>query len=124
MVSFIANPTRSVAAPDGSEWHVAIIRGNKWPGGWDNAPAFGRHPFERSSSQVIAEGLVEDFLRWLIYKARRRRDWRVVVRRTPGTALGLAVFDESYASKELAAERAVEVVRAIRTSGSPTPPPT
>lgn len=121
MVSFLANPTRSVAAPDGSDWHVAIIRGNKWSGGWDNAPAFGRHPFERSSGQVIAEGLVEDFFLWLVYKACRRTDWRVVVRRTPGTALGSALFDESCPSKELAAERAAEVVRTIRSTGSPIP---
>jgi hypothetical protein len=121
MVSFLANPQRRVTTSDGAETRRQS-RGNKWPGGWDSAPAFGRHPFERSSAQVLAEGLVEDFFRWLAYKARRRRDWRVVVRRTSNAPLTSAVLDQFCATKELAAARAEEVVRRIRTHGTPGEP--
>lgn len=118
MVSFLANPERSVTAPDGAEWHVALVRGNKWHGAdWDRHPTVPRHPFERPLLNVLVEGFLIDRVLWLVYRARRRNDWRVVLRSTPHRPLTSAVLDERYEGKDVAARRAAELLLAIRRDG-------
>ena len=94
MVSFLANPERSATAPDGTAWHIRLVRGNAWPGwSWtrrtENWNLFGSGNdgdlliVVISALGVLAEG-PPTLWRWCVYRFQRRHDWRVLVWRGPG----------------------------------------
>lgn len=119
MVSFLVNPERSATAPDGTQWHIAVVRGNKWRGAdWEHHPSFAWNPSGRTPlTHALIEGYLFDRVLWLVYKAGRRNDWRVVLRSSPHVPLTSAALDERYEGKEVAAERATELLRVIRAEG-------
>ena len=120
MVSFLANPERTVKAPDGTDWHVALVRGNKWNGvDWDRHPTVPRHPFDRPLLNALVEGYLFDGLLWLIYRAQGRNDWRVVLRTSPHLPLTAAVLDERYEGQDKAAARAADLLKVVRARGFP-----
>lgn len=121
VVSFLANPERSVTAPDGTEWHIAVVRGNKWPGvDWDQHPVFAWNPFGRADiSGALVQSHLVDAVLWLAYKVQRRSDWRVVLRSSPHVPLTAAVLDERYKGRQVAAQRATELLRTVRAEGPP-----
>lgn len=121
MVSSLANPERSVTSIDGTEWHLAVVRGNKWRGvDWERHPVFGWNPFGRSSIHAaLVEGLLFDAVLWLAYKVQRRNDWRVVLRPSPRVPLTAAVLDERYQGRQVAAQRAEDLLGTLRTEGLP-----
>ena len=125
MVSFLANPERSATAPDGTAWHIRLVRGNAWPG-WrwtrrtENWNLFGSGNHGDLlvvvilALVVLAEG-PPTLWRWCVYRFQRRRDWRVLVWRGPD-ALDprRAVADERCSDKASAAARATELLTSIR----------
>jgi hypothetical protein len=116
---FASDHSQIVRASDGRNWTITIQRGNAWqPWPW----------FETFSDSALSAGdtLVGMLLgwslpvllagppilgRWLVYKLRRRTDWRVTVR--PGSHYSGArrgsVLDELHQHKAAAAARAEEL---------------
>jgi hypothetical protein len=116
---FTSDHSQIVRAPDGRNWTITIQRGNAWQP-WPWFEAFS------TATQTAGDTLVGTLVllplpallaapavlgRWVVYKLRRRTDWRVTVRlgsHYSGARRG-AVLDELHQHKAAAAARAEEL---------------
>lgn len=127
-MSFLANPDREAVAPDGTNWHIRLVRGNAWLGWrWTdrvlNAPGGGDDGDVLVVALQLVAGIAEAppaVYRWLTYRLRRRRDWRVLVWSVPDGSARTAKLDERLPTKPEAADQAMRHLADIR-SGSWSP---
>lgn len=125
-MSFLANPSREATTPDGVLWQVRLVRGNAWRG-WPGQRRLltKRNPIDPANANLSMLLLVYSvpvrLWLWAVYRLQRRTDWRVVVR--PGDAQSdrEAAHEERHQTKDAAAGRATELVKALR-DGRWSPP--
>ena len=119
VVSFLANPSRDAITPDDVHWRVRLVRGNAWRG-WPGQRRLltKRNPLDPVNANLSMTLLIYSLpiraALWVVYRLQRRTDWCVIVRPGDAESDREAAHVERLASKAKAAERAMEVVAALR----------
>jgi hypothetical protein len=117
MIPFTIARERRLRAHDGTEWAIAVVRGNEvYPVDPESAPLVPKNVVGQNSTALVVEALIANALLWLAYKVGRRRDHKVVASRMEGLRYEVRIR-ERFPDQVTAIARAEEVTRFLREAG-------